>query len=193
MTELFDVLIIGGGVIGSAVARELSRYNLRIGVLEKELDVCCETSARNSGVLHAGFNNEPGSKMARFCVEGNRGFDQIARELDIPYRRTGKLVVGFTDEDKEKLLKMIEVGQINGVPGLELIDKERIKKIAPYLRGEFAMWSPSTAILNPFRFTIALAENAAQNGVRFLFKMKLPGSNFMKLPGQNGARYLPTR
>ena len=78
---MFDVLIIGAGVVGSAAARELSRYKLRIGVLEKTPDVCCETSARNSGVLHAGFNNKPGSLMAKFCVEGNRGFDQLAREL----------------------------------------------------------------------------------------------------------------
>ena len=96
---MFDVLIIGAGVVGSAAARELSRYRLRIAVLEKTPDVCCETSARNSGVLHAGFNNRPGSRMAKFCVEGNRGFDQLARELDIPYKRTGKLVVGFTEED----------------------------------------------------------------------------------------------
>ena len=93
---MFDVLIIGAGVVGSAAARELSRYRLRIAVLEKTPDVCCETSARNSGVLHAGFNNRPGSRMAKFCVEGNRGFDQLARELDIPYTRTGQLVVGVT-------------------------------------------------------------------------------------------------
>ncbi|MCD7908545.1 MAG: FAD-dependent oxidoreductase, partial [Clostridium sp.] len=87
-SEIFDVIIIGAGVVGNAVARELARYQLRVGVLEKEPDVCCETSARNSGVLHAGFNNKPGSLMARFCVEGNRMFDQVAAELDIPYKRT---------------------------------------------------------------------------------------------------------
>ena len=78
--KMLDVLLIGAGVVGCAVARELSRYKLRIGVLEKTPDVCCETSARNSGVLHAGFNNKPGSLMAKFCVEGNRGFDQLASQ-----------------------------------------------------------------------------------------------------------------
>ena len=85
MQGAFDVLIIGAGVVGSAVARELARYRLSIGVLEKTPDVCCETSGRNSGVLHAGYNNRPGSWMAKLCVEGNRGFDEVARQLDIPY------------------------------------------------------------------------------------------------------------
>ena len=102
---MYDVAIIGGGVIGSSIARELSKYKLKICVLEKELDVCCETSGRNSGVLHAGFNNRPGSLMAKFCVEGNKNFDQVAKDLDIPFERSGKLVVGFTKEDKEKLIK----------------------------------------------------------------------------------------
>ena len=85
MDKNFDVLIIGAGVVGSAAARELARYQLKIGVLEKTPDVCCGTSGRNSGVLHAGFNNKPGTLMACFCVEGNA---ELAEELDIPYRRT---------------------------------------------------------------------------------------------------------
>lgn len=195
MTELYDVLIIGAGVVGSAVARELSRYRLKVGVLEKELDVVCETSGRNSGVLHAGFNNKPGSKMARFCVEGNRGFDKVAEELDIPFKRTGKLVVGFTEEDRDKLLKMKEVGDTNGVPGLEIVGKDRIREMAPYVRGEFAMWSPSTAILDPFQYTIGLAENAAHNGVQFFFDHEVTaitpeygaaGSSLADHSGQSG-------
>lgn len=168
-TVTYDCLIIGAGVVGSAIARELSRYCLNIGVLEKEPDVCCETSARNSGVLHAGFNNKPGSLMARFCVEGNRMFDQIAKELDIPYKRTGKLIVGFNEDDRKRLEQMKATGDKNGVPGLELIDKEKIHEIAPLVDGEFAMWSPSTAILDPFQYTVGLAENAAKNGVSFFF------------------------
>jgi glycerol-3-phosphate dehydrogenase len=123
-------------------------------VLEKELDVCCETSGRNSGVLHAGFNNKPKSLMAKFCVEGNENFDEIAKELDIPFKRTGKLVVGFTKEDKEKLIEMKEQGEINGVKGLEIIDKDRIKQLSPYVEGNFALYSPNTGILNPFIYTL---------------------------------------
>ena len=166
---MFDVLIIGAGVIGSAAARELSRYKLRIGVLEKAPDVCCETSARNSGVLHAGFNNKPGSLMAKFCVAGNAGFDKLAEELDIPYKRTGKLVVGFTEEDRVRLEAMKAQGDRNGTPGLEIVDKAFIQEKAPCVKGEFALWSPSTAVLSPFQYTIALAENAAHNGAQFFF------------------------
>lgn len=167
---MFDVLIVGAGVVGSAVARELSKYQLKIGVLEKHPDVCCETSARNSGVLHAGFNNKPGSLMAKFCVEGNAGFDQLAKELDIPYKRTGKLVVGFTEEDRAKLEQMKKIGEENGVPGLAMVDKAFIQEKAPMVEGEFALWSASTAILSPFIYTVALAENAAMNGVTFFFE-----------------------
>jgi len=190
MPGIFDVLVVGAGVVGSAVARELSRYRLKVGVLEKDLDVCCETSGRNSGVLHAGFNNKPGSKMARLCVEGNRGFDKVAQELDVPFKRTGKLVVGFTSEDKYKLLQMIAVGEKNGVPGLELVDKTRIQELAPNVLGEFAMWSPSTAILDPFQYTIGLAENAAHNGVEFFFDHEVTA--IAKADGRLGATYMVT-
>ena len=175
---MFDVLIIGAGVVGSAAARELSRYKLRIGVLEKTPDVCCETSARNSGVLHAGFNNKPGSLMAKFCVEGNRGFDQLAKELDIPYKRTGKLVVGFTEEDRSRLEAMKAMGEQNGTPGLEIVDKAFIQEKAPYVKGEFALWSPSTAILSPFQYTVALAENAAHNGAAFFFNHEVTAISY---------------
>ena len=167
MNNTYDVVIIGGGVVGSSIARELSKYKLSTCVLEKELDVCLETSGRNSGVLHAGFNNKVGSLMAKFCVEGNQNFDEVAKELDIPFKRTGKLVVGFTEEDKEKLIKMKEQGEANGVVGLEIINNEKIKKLSPFIEGNFALYSPSTGILNPFIYTIAMAENAVQNGVSY--------------------------
>lgn len=166
---IYDVIIIGSGVVGSNVARELSRYQLKTAVLEKMPDVCCSTSGRNSGVLHAGFNNTPGTKMAKYCVQGNAGFDRIADELDVPYKRTGKLIVGFTEEDKVKLTRLKEQGEKSGVPGLELVDRKFIRKIAPFVEGEFALWSGNTAILTPYLYTIALAENAAKNGVAYYF------------------------
>ena len=175
MGKQYDVIIIGGGGVGSAVARELSRYRLSVALLEKERDVCCETSARNSGVLHAGYNNEPGSLMAKFCVAGNAGFDQVARELDIPYRRTGKLVVGFDSDDREALQALIETGERNGVPGLCMVDRRFIDEKAPCVGGEFAMWCPSTGVFNPFQFTLGLAENAIKNGVRYFLDHEVTG------------------
>ena len=103
MKQLYDVLIIGGGVVGSAIARELSRYNLKIGVLEKNLDVCYETSGRNSGVVHGGFAYDVGSLKAKLCVEGNRHMGTLAEELDFPFRRCGKVLVGNTPGDMESL------------------------------------------------------------------------------------------
>jgi glycerol-3-phosphate dehydrogenase len=180
----YDVLIIGAGVVGCAVARELSRYDLKIAVLEKELDVGMETSGRNSGVLHAGFNNRPGTLMAKYCVEGCLEFDQVAKELDIPFKRTGKIVVGFTEDDKAKLCQLKEQGEQNGVPGLEIIGREKIKELAPYVDGEFALYSPVTGVLNPFIYTIALAENARQNGVDFYFDNEVLAINHLdKAPG----------
>ena len=169
MEYRFDLMVIGAGVIGSAIARELSRYRLSIAVAEQNPDLFGGISARNSGVLHAGFNNTPGTKMARFCVEGNRGFDQAAAELDVPFRRTGKLIVGFTGDDREQLLQLQETGHSNGVPELRMIGREEMRALAPAVEGEFALFSGSTGIFSPFQWNLGLAENAAHNGAAFFF------------------------
>jgi glycerol-3-phosphate dehydrogenase len=175
MTQGYDVIVIGGGVIGSAIARELSRYELKIAVLEKELDVCTETSGRNSAVLHAGFNNKTGSLMAKFCVEGNRGFEKTAHELSVPFKRTGKVVVGFDEQDLFSLKSLKEQGDRNGCPNLEIIDRQQLKVLAPFIEGEFALFSPMTGILNTFIYTIALAENAHKNGVDYFLGREVTG------------------
>lgn len=171
--QSYDVIVIGAGVVGSAVARELSRYQLNAAVLEKELDVACGNSSRNTGMLHAGFTYKPGSLKAECAVEGNREFDQVAKELGVPFRRTGKLVVGFTDHDRENILKYKAIGEKNGVKGMRMIDKEEIARIDPNAGGEFAMHVPSSGILDPMQYTIALAENACRNGVKFHFGQKV--------------------
>lgn len=169
MKERFDVIVIGAGVTGCAVARELTRYRLRTGVIEKELDVACQSSGRNSGVLHSGFTYKTGSLKAQCCVEGNQEFDRVAAELDVPFKRTGKVVVGFDDRDMKNLLKFKAVGEANGVRGLTIIDKARLYELEPGAEGEFAMYCPDSGILDPMQYTIALAENAAMNGAEFFF------------------------
>lgn len=166
----YDVAIVGGGTVGSAIAYTLSRYDLSVVVFEKELDVAMGTSGRNSAVVHAGFNNRVGSLMAKLCVEGNRGFEAIARTLDVPYQKTGKLVVGYTDEDKEILERLIAVGEKNGCEGLRLIGEDEIAALEPNVPAKWAMLSPNTAIINPFLYNIHLAEAAAQNGVSYLLE-----------------------
>jgi len=171
----FDVVVIGGGVVGSAIARELTRYRLRIAVLEAESDVCTQTSGRNTGMLHAGFLYKTGSLKAICAVEGNAEFDAVAAELDVPFKRTGKLIVGFTDEDRQRLEAFKARGEANGVPGLELIDRAAMDRLDPGAGGNFAMWSPTSGILDPFRYTIALAENAVKNGAEYFLNCAFTG------------------
>jgi glycerol-3-phosphate dehydrogenase len=166
----YDVMIVGGGAVGSAVAYTLSRYHLSVAVLEKELDVAMGTSGRNSAVVHAGFNNRVGSLMAKLCVEGNRGFESVARTLGVPYKKTGKLVVGYTDDDKAILERLIAAGKQNGCDGLRLIGETEIAALEPNVPAKWAMLSPNTAIINPFLYNIHLAEAAAQNGVTYLLE-----------------------
>ena len=167
MGAVFDVLVIGGGVVGSAVARELARYALKIGVLEKNLDVCYETSGRNSGVVHGGFAYEPGSWKAKLCLEGNRMMGELAGELGFDFRRCGKVLVGNTPADRASLAHTLRQGQENGVTGLAFVDKARLHELVPTVVGEFALYSPNSGIVDPFGLTIALAENAAENGVTY--------------------------
>ena len=169
MDKIYDVIIIGAGAVGCAIARELSRYKLSVLVLEKECDVAYGTSGRMSGVVHAGFNNKVGSLMARLCVEGSKGFEAICSELGIPYRKTGKVLVAFDEEDMKALEKVIAQGEANGCEGLRLIGADEIRSIAPGIGGIGGMLSPNTAIFDPFEFCIAHAENAMDNGVEFSF------------------------
>lgn len=171
----FDVLIIGGGVVGSAIARELSRYRLVIGVLEKNLDVCCETSGRNSGVVHGGFAYDTDTLKARLCVEGNQNMEQLSKDLGFAFHRCGKVLVGKTPEDLETLKRTILQGEQNGATGLHLLNKEELHRLVPTAVGEFAMFSENSGIVDPFNYTIALAENAVQNGAQYFFGHEVVG------------------
>lgn len=164
-----NIIIVGAGAIGCAVARELSRYELNITVLEKECDVAGGISGRNSAVVHAGFNNRPGSLMAKLCVEGNQGFEGLCKELDVPYRKTGKVLVAFDERDLQTLRATIEQGERNGCRGLRLIGRQELNDFLPGIGGIGGMVSPETAITDPFLYCIALAENALENGAQFRF------------------------
>lgn len=166
--QAYDVVVIGGGVVGCAVCRELSRYKLDLLLLEKENDVAEGISKANSGVIHAGFNVRPGSLKARTNAAGLKMIYELASILNVPHRRTGKLVVALTETDKPKLEQLKAQGEKNGTPGLKIIDSRDIKKIAPYVNASWALYSSFTGIISPYELTIALAENAMMNGARIL-------------------------
>ncbi|MEA3454781.1 MAG: NAD(P)/FAD-dependent oxidoreductase [Candidatus Caldatribacteriota bacterium] len=169
----YDVVIIGGGVVGCAIARELSRYKTSIAVLEKENDVGWGISCRNSGVVHAGFNNKPSTLMAKFCVEGNRSFAELCRQLDVPYKKIGKLVVAKKKEEIKDLQKLKQQGNTNGVNNLQIINLSEVKRLEPNIEGIAALYSPETAITSPYLLTIALAENALDNGAHFFLNAEV--------------------
>lgn len=167
MKEKFDVIIIGAGVVGNAIARELSRYRMDVAVLEKELEVGMGTSSRNSGVLHSGIHYKPGSLRAGLNVQGNTLMEDLCRDLHVKIQYIGKLTVAQDEKDVETLYTLKEQGEANRVPGLEILDRQGMQKKQPGVGGIKALWSPTTGIVCPYGLTIALAENAWTNGVRF--------------------------
>lgn len=169
------ILIIGAGVVGCALAREFSKYELKTIVVEKESDVCCGASKGNSGVLHTGLYYKKGSLKARLCVEGRLMFPKLAEELGVPYAFCGKHVVARTEEEIKDLEKLRAVGEANGVRGLATISGKELKKREPNVDGVAALYSPVAGIVSPYLFTIALAENALSNGVNFYFNTKVSG------------------
>ncbi|MDL2298934.1 NAD(P)/FAD-dependent oxidoreductase [Synergistaceae bacterium OttesenSCG-928-D05] len=167
MNKNYDIAIIGAGVVGSAIARELSRFELKIAVFEKEMDVSFGTSCRNSGVVHSGINYLPGTNRAWLDVKGNAMMDKLCAELKVPIKRIGKLTVALTEEDLPGLHKQHDQGKANGVAGMELMKNDAMQKIQPGVQGFLGLWTPSSAIISPYGLTIALAENAHANGVDF--------------------------
>jgi len=160
-----DVLVIGAGVIGCAIARELSRFKIKTTLLEKETDVGSGVSKGNSGVLHTGLYYPKGSLKAKLCVEGRLMFPELAKQLDVPYKLCGKHVIARTEEERKDLENLKAVGEGNGVKGLTIISGEELKKRETSLDALYALYSPVAGIFPPYLFTIALAENALNNGV----------------------------
>lgn len=172
---MYDVAIIGAGVIGSAIARELSRYQASVCVIEREEDVCNGTSKANSAIIHAGFDAAPGSVKARLNVRGNAMMDQLSKDLDIPFKRNGSLVVCTKDQDPAGLQELLEKGKKNGVPDLRIIDRKELLAMEPNLSDDVtcALYAPTGGIVCPFHMTMAFAENACTNGVSFFLNTKV--------------------
>ena len=173
---IYDVTIIGGGVIGCCIARTLSKYNLKVALLEKEADIASGTTKANSGVVHAGYASSREYLKRDLCIRGNKLYTQAAEELNFPFQRIGSFVVATEDNQIKTLEEQRKNGIQDGVPGLELIlDKEKIKYMEPNLTDEVVgvLYAPSAGLVSPYEMTFALAENAAMNGIKFFRNQKV--------------------
>lgn len=166
---MYNVIIIGGGVVGCAIARELSKQDRKIALLERASDVCEGTSKANSGIIHAGYDAMPGTLKAKLNVHGNRMMETLAKELDIPFKQNGSFVLMFEEEGRTELQKLYDRGIQNGVQNLRILSGEEVRQLEPNISEEVkaALYAPTAGIVCPFGMTYALAENAAENGVEF--------------------------
>mmetsp|Transcript_38880 Transcript_38880/g.82061 ORF Transcript_38880/g.82061 Transcript_38880/m.82061 type:complete len:609 (+) Transcript_38880:32-1858(+) len=165
--EEWDVVVIGAGCVGSAIARELSRYNLKVALLESADDVTQGATKGNSGIVHAGYDDKPGSVRAEHCWKGNQMFAQLDRELKFGYWKNGSMVLAFTGEEERILDTLLLRGKDNGVTGLKILEREEILKMEPNVNPKVtkALYAPEAGTVAPYEFAIALAENAIDNGV----------------------------
>lgn len=170
-----DIVIIGAGVIGCSIARELSKYNLDICVVEKNNDVAEGISKGNSGIVHAGYNEKENTLKAKLNLEGNYLFDGLSKNLDFSFKRNGALILAFNEDEMKKIHELKANGDKLGVPALEVLDRNEVlnleKNISPKVVG--ALYAKSSAIVSPYKMTIALGENASENGVEFKLGYKV--------------------
>lgn len=164
---MYDISIIGAGVVGCAIARELSKYNVTVCLIEKSEDVSNGASKANSGIVHGGFAGKYGTLKGELCIKGNRMFSSLNEELNFGYRETGALIIGFNAEDERKIREQYENGLKVGCDDLEIIHGNRIKELEPNINEavKVALYSRKVGVTSPYEFTIALAENAVENGV----------------------------
>jgi glycerol-3-phosphate dehydrogenase len=168
----YDVIIIGAGIIGCMIARFLSRYKLDILLVEKEADVCMGATAANTAIIHAGYDPVPGSLKAEMNVKGNKMWDTLAGELNIPFERRGDYVVAIGEEELPKLEELMKQGIQNGVPGLVLLSGDEVRRREPNINPKVsgALWASTGGIADPFAAAVAAAENAVMNGVTIMFE-----------------------
>ena len=175
MDDMYDVAIIGAGVAGGLLARTLAAYDLKICILEKEHDVAMGATRANSGIAHAGYDALEGTLKAKLNVRGSRMMERLARELGVPYRRNGSMVIGFGDEDRETIEKLYARGVANGVEELRVIDGEEARRLEPGLSRAVtcALHAPTGAIVCPYELAIAAVGNAMDNGAELFLDFQV--------------------
>lgn len=173
--KIYDVVIIGAGVVGASISRELSRYKLDIALLEKETELAFGISKSNSGIIHPGTQNPPGSLKGKLCVQGNILLRKTSRELGVDFKEVGELIVAFTEEEKIRLYELKKDAETLGVPRLEIVDKSWLSKNEPNLSKDVisALYAPTAGIVSPYRLVYDLSENAIKNGVELFTEKKV--------------------
>lgn len=194
MTETFDIAIVGAGITGCAIARQLAHYDLSICVVEAANDIALGASKANGGLVHAGYDPAPGTVKAQVNARGCELYGTWAQELGFLFRRTGSMVLGFNDQDREHLDKLRQNGLANGVPELSIIGPERIHELEPRASAEAtcALWCPSTGYVDPFEVAIAALENAVANGVTFMRSAPVEAIEVCEPGGDGAARFTLT-
>lgn len=180
---MLDTVIIGCGIVGAATAFELSRYDLRVAVLEAENDVATGTTKANSAIIHAGYDPHPGTLSARLNVRGSELTKLLCGSLGVPYRQTGSLVLAFSADEITVLEELLHRGKENGVPCVEILDAKRLREMEPEIGPEAvaALYAPTAAIVNPWEYALALAETAVMNGVDIRLDSKV--TRIVKISG----------
>lgn len=174
---MYDVLIIGAGIVGTAIARRLSRYELSIGILEKENDVSMGSTKANSAIVHGGYAEANAKLKGRLCYKGRIQFEQLNKELNFGFRKTGSLVITTDENDLPKLEAMVENGQKNGLTDLKILKKEEILALDPNINPEvvYALYCEGAGVCSPYEMAIALAENAIHNGAELSLNTEVNG------------------
>ncbi|MDR1560013.1 MAG: NAD(P)/FAD-dependent oxidoreductase, partial [Clostridiales bacterium] len=174
---MYDVVIIGCGIVGASAAFELSKYRISVAVIERGNDVASGATKANSAIIHAGYDPEPETLMARLNTKGNAMVGELCRLLDVPYRRCGSLVLAFSREERDILEALLARGEKNGVPDLELLDKNRLREMEPHAsdKAVAALYAPSAGIVSPWELTLALMETAVKNGAELFLENEVTG------------------
>lgn len=189
---MIDVAVIGTGIMGAAVARELSKYELNILILDKDNDVSCGTTKANSAIVHAGYDAKEGSLMAKYNVAGNAMYEELCKEVDAPFRKVGSYVLAFSEKEREHLELLYKRGLSNGVPELEIIEAEEIQKREPHVSKEAvaALYAGTAGITGPWELAIKLVENAMENGAELKLNAEVVNiekvGEYFKLTLKNG-------
>jgi len=174
---MYDVVVIGGGVVGGMIARELSKYELGICILEKANDVAMGATKANSAIVHAGFDAKEGSLKALLNVRGSKMMEKVCSELGVKYQKNGSLVIGFNDEDRATVEALVERGIKNGVEGVRLVEKDELKALEPNISNNAtcALYAPTGAIVCPYELCIASIGNAMDNGADLKVEFEVAG------------------